>query len=32
MASFSRENFRRLPTPGHPYSSFQMAREDCADR
>ncbi len=28
IASFSRENFRWLPTPGHPYSSFQVARED----
>lgn len=28
IASFSRENFRWLPKPGHPYSSFQVARED----
>ena len=27
-ASFSREDFRWLPRPGHPYNSFQVARED----
>lgn len=30
--SFSRENFRLLPKPGHPYSSFQVAREDLAEK
>ncbi|CAM4424680.1 hypothetical protein [Deinococcus marmoris] len=28
IASFSREDFRWLPRPGHPYNSFQVARED----
>lgn len=27
-ASFSREDFRWLPRPGHPYNSFMVARED----
>ncbi|WP_245593204.1 hypothetical protein [Deinococcus frigens] len=30
IASFSREDFRWLPRPGHSYSSFQVAREDLA--
>lgn len=30
--ALSRENFRLLPKPGHPYSSFQAAREDLADQ
>ena len=30
--AFSREGVRLLPRPGHPYRSFQVAREDLADR
>jgi len=30
--AFSREGVRLLPRPGHPYRSFQTAREDLADR
>lgn len=28
----SRENFRLLPSPGHPYNSFQVTREDLANQ
>lgn len=30
--AFSREGVRLLPQPGHPYRSFQVARENLADR
>lgn len=30
--AFSLEGIRLLPSPGHPYRSFQVAREDLADR
>lgn len=30
--AFSREGVRLLPRPGHPYLSFQIAREDLADQ
>lgn len=30
--AFSLEGIRLLPRPGHPYRSFQVAREDLADR
>lgn len=28
--AFSREDFRLLPRPGHPYNSFEVGREDLA--
>ena len=30
--AFSREDFRLLPKPGHPYNSFQTTREDLANQ
>lgn len=32
IGSLSREDFRVLPSPGHTYNSFRVAREDLADR
>lgn len=30
--AFSREDFRWLPRPSHPYNSFRVGREDLADK